>query len=207
MASGLLVKRLLTQAGVSVLAGLLMSSAALAEDISGPADEAGVSAGETDGSAGEPEVSIDPVDPGDWGGDGEIGSEDPSRENNPDGEEGSNYRGDGEEGSDVDPGIDDGSDEGTVDFDAPDEGTVEDGEIDGPEVDVVTDPVCAACSGLPDPATDPAETPDVFHTMTDQVETRDLAGSGAGKDFGRDAAEIGAEHEGGLGSYYRRVVK
>lgn len=183
MASELLVKRLLTRASVSVLAGLLMSSAVLAEDISGPAEGAGIS---TDGDAGSPEVSIDPVDPGAWGGDGEIGSEEPSRENNPDGEEGANYRG--------------GEDDGSVDFGAPEDGTVDDGETDGAVADDGTDPACAACSGIPEITLDPVEGPDVMHTMTDQVEPRGDAGGG--KDFGR-----APEHDGGLGDYYRRVVK
>ncbi len=182
MASELLVKRLLTRASVSVLAGLLMSSAVLAEDISGPAEGAGISA---DGDAGSPEVSIDPVDPGAGGGDGEIGSEEPSRENNPDGEEGANYRG----------GEDEGADDGSVDFGAP-----EDGETDGSVADDGTDPACAACSGIPEITLDPVEGPDVMHTMTDQVEPRGDAGGG--KDFGR-----APEHDGGLGDYYRRVVK
>jgi hypothetical protein len=70
VASDLLVKRLLRQAGASVLAGLLVSSAVLAEDT---ASDAGVSVGmgSPDVSIDPvPDVSIDPVDPGlDDGGD------------------------------------------------------------------------------------------------------------------------------------------
>lgn len=66
MASELLVRRLFRQAGVSVLAGLLLSSAVLAEDNTDPAGGGDVSV--SIGIDGGPDVSIDPVDPGDWGG-------------------------------------------------------------------------------------------------------------------------------------------
>jgi hypothetical protein len=83
----LLIKRLLTQAGVSVLAGLLMSSAVLAEDATadagdtseasigldggdqGDGDLGGGDLGDGDLTGTPPDISIDPVDPGDNGGD------------------------------------------------------------------------------------------------------------------------------------------
>lgn len=82
MVNDLLIKRLLTQAGVSVLAGLLMSSAVLAEDMTADAGDTseasiGLDGGDQgDGDLGDgdltgtpPDMSIDPVDPGDDGGD------------------------------------------------------------------------------------------------------------------------------------------
>ena len=87
MEKDLLSKRLLTQAGVSVLAGLLMSSAVLAQDVTADAGDTsdasiGIDVGDPgDGDPGEgdqgdgdlgvgdPDVSIDPNDPGLDGGD------------------------------------------------------------------------------------------------------------------------------------------
>jgi hypothetical protein len=78
----LLLKRLLTKAGVSVLAGLLMSSAVLAQDVTADAGDTsdasiGIDVGDPgdgdqgDGDLGDgdPDVSIDPNDPGLGGGD------------------------------------------------------------------------------------------------------------------------------------------
>lgn len=77
MTSDLLVKRLMVQASVSVLAGLLLSSAAMAEDNTGDAGDTDISI-TADGpdvaidplemAFSDPDVSIDPV---------EIGIEDP----------------------------------------------------------------------------------------------------------------------------------
>lgn len=128
MASELLVKRLMKQASVSVLAGLLMSSAVLAED---NADDAGID-GEVSISVddsgmvdGGPDVSIDPVDPGEWSGE--------------------------EDGvSPGEPGEGDGTDGGEVDG-----GVIDGGEVDGGEVAI--DPECADCSGIPDVTIDPME--------------------------------------------------
>lgn len=63
MTSDLLVKRLLKQASVSVLAGLLMSSAVLAEDITEPVvePEGEVSITVEDETAG-PDVTLDPIE-------------------------------------------------------------------------------------------------------------------------------------------------
>lgn len=56
MASELLVKRLLIQVGVSVLAGLLLSSATLAEDTSDTAEGSDISI-----EVNDPDVVIDPI--------------------------------------------------------------------------------------------------------------------------------------------------
>ena len=72
-----MLKRLLTQAGVSVLAGLLMSSAVLAQDVTADAGDTpdasiGIDVGDPgdgDMGGGDPDVSIDPNDPGLGGGD------------------------------------------------------------------------------------------------------------------------------------------
>ena len=87
MEKDLLLKRLLTQAGVSVLAGLLMSSAVLAQDVTadagdtpdasigidvgdpGDGDQGDGDQGDGDLGVGDPDVSIDPNDPGLDGGD------------------------------------------------------------------------------------------------------------------------------------------
>ena len=87
MEKDLLLKRLLTQAGVSVLAGLLMSSAVLAQDVTadagdtpdasigidvgdpGEGDPGEGDQGDGDLGVGDPDVSIDPNDPGLDGGD------------------------------------------------------------------------------------------------------------------------------------------
>lgn len=99
MASDLLKKRLLRQAGVSVLAGLLMSSAVLAEDSA--ADPAGGDVSVGIGYEG-PDLAIDPVDPGYEIGIVDDGSEEPEVSIDP-----------------VDPDFDDGDvvDEGYVDYD------------------------------------------------------------------------------------------
>jgi hypothetical protein len=83
----LLLKRRLMQAGVSVLAGLLMSSAVLAQDVTadagdtadasigidvgdpGDGDPGDGDQGDGDLGGGDPDVSIDPNDPGLGGGD------------------------------------------------------------------------------------------------------------------------------------------
>jgi hypothetical protein len=83
----LLLKRRLMQAGVSVLAGLLMSSAVLAQDVTadagdtsdasigidvgdpGDGDQGDGDQGDGDLGVGDPDVSIDPNDPGLDGGD------------------------------------------------------------------------------------------------------------------------------------------
>ncbi|MEY3959840.1 MAG: hypothetical protein RIR14_494, partial [Pseudomonadota bacterium] len=81
MASELLVKRLMMQAGVSVLAGLLMSSAVMAEDTTDPAGDVSVSSIGTDGEddnsgevdGGAPDAPNDPSDLGDPPDDGSDG--------------------------------------------------------------------------------------------------------------------------------------
>lgn len=86
MEKDLLLKRLLTQAGVSVLAGLLMSSAVLAQDVTADAGDTpdasiGIDVGDPgdgDLGGGDPDVSIDPNDPGLDGGtvaDGDTGGD------------------------------------------------------------------------------------------------------------------------------------
>lgn len=212
MASELLVKRLLTQASVSVLAGLLMSSAVLAEDISGPGDESGISVDA--GEDGGPSISIDPVDPGIGIDDGgfvpgdegpDAGSDDPSRENNPVGEEGSNYRGGDDDGISVDvdwSGNDDGvtddgaTDEGATDGESDDYGSDDEGTIDG---EVAIDPVCGDCEAVFD----------VTVMNMGAPETRDTSVGGAGgKDFGRSNDQgHGAGRDGDLGGQIRRLVK
>lgn len=88
MEKDLLLKRMLTRAGVSVLAGLLMSSAVLAQDVTADAGDtpdasigidvgdpgegdqgAGDLGGDGDLGGGDPDASIDPNDPGLDGGD------------------------------------------------------------------------------------------------------------------------------------------
>ena len=87
MEKDLLLKRRLMQAGVSVLAGLLMSSAVLAQDVTadagdtsdasigidvgdpGDGDQGDGDQGDGDLGVGDPDVSIDPNDPGLDGGD------------------------------------------------------------------------------------------------------------------------------------------
>ncbi len=87
MEKDLLLKRRLMQAGVSVLAGLLMSSAVLAQDVTadagdtpdasigidvgdpGDGDQGDGDLGDGDLGGGDPDVSIDPNDPGPDGGD------------------------------------------------------------------------------------------------------------------------------------------
>lgn len=77
MEKDLLLKRLLMRAGVSVLAGLLMSSAVLAQDVTADAGDTpdasiGIDVGDPgdgDLGGGDPDVSIDPNDPGLGGGD------------------------------------------------------------------------------------------------------------------------------------------
>lgn len=87
MEKDLLLKRLLMRAGVSVLAGLLMSTAVLAQDVTadagdtpdasigidvgdpGDGDQGDGDLGDGDLGGGDPDVSIDPNDPGLDGGD------------------------------------------------------------------------------------------------------------------------------------------
>lgn len=72
MASELLVKRLLKQAGVSVFAGLLLSSAVMAEDSAADAGDTGdvsVGIGDDGIGMGAPAVEVDPVFSGDDGDD------------------------------------------------------------------------------------------------------------------------------------------
>ena len=87
MEKDLLLKRRLMQAGVSVLAGLLMSSAVLAQDVTadagdtsdasigidvgdpGDGEQGDGDQGDGDLGVGDPDVSIDPNDPGLDGGD------------------------------------------------------------------------------------------------------------------------------------------
>lgn len=151
MASELLVKRLLKQAGVSVLAGLLLSSAVMAEgnaDAAGANDDGEVSVGIEDGG---PDVSIDPVDPGDWAGeDGELG--DPADGFEDGVEDGGGEWTGGEDGAVDDGAVDDGATGG-------DDGAVDDGWTGG------DDPIsgCIECSGVPDIAIDPREMDGTFN--------------------------------------------
>lgn len=148
MEKDILLKRLLTQAGVSVLAGLLMSSAVLAEDVTADAGDTpdasiGIDMGDQgdgDQGGGGPDVSVDPNDPGLDGGD--IGS--------------------GGTGGTVDDGsAGDGGEQETRDDSAPDTsidfGTEVDTPVDGtiettgmPQSDFDMDPGAPAQSGSGD---------------------------------------------------------
>lgn len=158
MASDFLVRRLLRQAGVSVLAGLLLSTAASAGGFTEPVGEPDPVSIDVD--AGEPEVSIDPVDPIDGEADG-SGAE-PDDGGYVDGGE-EDYS-DGDEGDYVDEGSDgeaywDGDESGDPVEDGTYEdgdGSVEEGFEDDPDGEV-TDPECAECSGVPEISIDPIE--------------------------------------------------
>lgn len=124
MASDLLIKRLLKQAGVSVLAGLLLSTAVAAED-----DAAG--AGDVSVDVGAPDVSIDPVP------DASIDPVDPDMGDGGDGVDWSGGEDDGSGDGDATDGTDDGSDDGDA-TDGTDDGTVDwTGDID-----------CMACNTI-----------------------------------------------------------
>lgn len=136
MEKDLLLKRLLTQAGVSVLAGLLMSSAVLAQDVTADAGDTpdasiGIDVGDPgdgDLGSGDPDVSIDPNDPGLDGGtvaDGDTG-----------GDGGPVADGEGETGEGSDPDV---SIEFGTEIDAPVEATFD--LTDPPEPIVDMEPV------------------------------------------------------------------
>lgn len=165
VASELLVKRLLKQASVSVLAGLLMSSAVLAEDNTdgaGMGDDGGVSVGIDGGGL---DAGVDPADGNGVGGeDGSDGGADGGTDDGSDG-----GADDGSDG-DTDGGPDDGTDGGpdisiddgaTIGTEGPDDGGIVDGGIDegGVEegVEPGTNPECADCSGIPEVSIDPME--------------------------------------------------
>ncbi|MFM7655526.1 MAG: hypothetical protein ACKO56_09090 [Paracoccaceae bacterium] len=154
MASELLVKRLMMQAGVSVLAGLLMSSAVMAEDTTDPAGDVSVSSigtdGEDDGSGevdgGAPDAPSDPSDLGDPPDDGTDGGAIPGDgDTDPSGLPGEDEGEDGTSDGSTDVGSgDDGTDDGSVEI------TV---EVTGvPVADFETDPDAplAAESGFAD---------------------------------------------------------
>ena len=200
MAHELLVKRLMKQASVSVLAGLLLSSAAVAGGSAGQVSEPGtvsVGVGETG-----PEVSVDPVDPGDFG--------------NDDGD----YAGNDDDGS-----YGDGSDGDASDGDPSDgdDGGVSDGD-DGTDSGDGDMSDCADCSGIPDidigpVAFDGLAVEDGMVSVTgapsagpvrrgapEQRGNGAEAGGIGGRDFGNDAGR-GAGRERDLGIRQRELVK
>ena len=200
MAHELLVKRLMKQASVSVLAGLLLSSAAVAGGSAGQVSEPGtvsVGVGETG-----PEVSVDPVDPGDFG--------------NDDGD----YAGNDDDGS-----YGDGSDGDASDGDPSDgdDGGVSDGD-DGTDSGDGDMSDCADCSGIPDidigpVAFDGLAVEDGMVSVTgapsagpvrggapEQRGNGAEAGGIGGQDFGNDAGR-GAGRERDLGIRQRELVK
>lgn len=200
MAHELLVKRLMKQASVSVLAGLLLSSAAVAGGSAGQVSEPGtvsVDVGETG-----PEVSVDPVDPGDFG--------------NDDGD----YAGNDDDGS-----YGDGSDGDVSDGDPSDgdDGGVSDGD-DGTDSGDGDMSDCADCSGIPDidigpVAFDGLAVEDGMVSVTgapsagpvrggapEQRGNGAEAGGIGGRDFGNDAGR-GAGRERDLGIRQRELVK
>lgn len=192
MTSDLLVKGLLRQAGISVLAGLLLSSAALAEDSADAAGETGeVSIGIDDGAPG---IAVDPpidgTDPGAI--DGDTGGEDT--------------------GSTDDGAVDDGTDAGE------DGGFVgEDGVDLGGEDGVVSiDDTCANCNSMPEES---GETVDVVAEFGVTAVQRDVVtgggvdgptgGEAGGRDISRDAGDAGrgAGRGGDLGGNRLLIVK
>jgi len=126
VASELLVKRLMMQASVSVLAGLLMSSAVMAEDTTDPAGDVSVSSigtdGEDDGSGeidgGAPDAPSDPSDLGDPPDDGTDGGAIPGDVGtDPSGLPGEDEGEDGTSDGSTDVGSgDDGTDDGSVEI-------------------------------------------------------------------------------------------
>ena len=180
MASELLVKRLMMQASVSVLAGLLMSSAVMAEDMTDPAGDVSVSSigtdGEDDGSGeidgGAPDAPSDPSDLGDPPDDGTDGGEIP-----------------GDGGSDPSglPGEDEGEDgtsDGSTDVGSGDDGT-DDGSVEI-TVEVTSVPVA-------DFETDP--------------DAPLAAESGFADNRGTPMGQAGGGNGGETGSYQRLIVK
>lgn len=225
MASDLLVKRLLKQAGVSVLAGLLLSTAAIAEDNAADAGGISIDAGSID--AGGPDVSIDPVDP-DMGGDGDDGVD---WSGGDDGDTGSDDDGSGDDANDdgTNDGSDgqDGTDDGTVDWSGDDDATdgTDDGADDG-TVDGSGDDDCMACNTIdvevtldqgPVRGTQPNERTldDVMSTTSVPGEPVAMNGDMGGvpsqghdisRDFGSDAG-LGGGRDGDLGAQRLRIVK
>ena len=226
MASDLLIKRLLKQAGVSVLAGLLLSTAVLAEDNAADAGGVSVDAGGPDVSIDPaPDVSIDPVDPGlDTGGDDSVdwsGDDDGSTDGTDDGS--------GDDGTD-DGTVDwsgeddatDGTDDGTVDWSGEDDAT--DGTDDG-TVDWSGEDDCMACNtidfevtldGGPVRGTQPNErnlddvgitsVPGEPVAMSGDFGAGPSGGHDVSHDFGSDAGR-GAGRDGDLGAERLRIVK
>lgn len=153
MEKDLLLKRLLTQAGVSVLAGLLMSSAVLAEDVTADA-----------GDTPDASISVDMGDQGDGDqGDGDQGGSDPdvSVDPNDPGLDGGDIGGEGTGGTVDDGSAGDGGEQETRDDSAPDTsidfGTEVDVPLDGtfettgmPQSDFDLDPGAPAQSGSGD---------------------------------------------------------
>lgn len=197
MAHELLVKRLMKQASVSVLAGLLLSSAAVAGGSAGQVSEPGtvsVGVGETG-----PEVSVDP---------GDFGNDDGDYAGNDD--DGS--YGDGSDGDASDGDPSDGDDGGVSDGD---DGT---DSGDGDMSD------CADCSGIPDidigpVAFDGLAVEDGMVSVTgapsagpvrggapEQRGNGAEAGGIGGRDFGNDTGR-GAGRERDLGIRQRELVK
>ena len=210
MTHELLVKRLMKQASVSVLAGLLLSSAAVAGGSAGQVSEPGTVSVGVDETG--PEVSVDPVDPGDFGNDdGDYAGND---------DEGS--YGDGSDGdvSDGDPSDGDSSDGDPSDGD---DGGVSDGDdgTDSGDGDMAD---CADCSGIPDidigpVAFDGLAVEDGMVSVTgapsagpvrggapEQRGNGAEAGGIGGRDFGNDAGR-GAGRERDLGIRQRELVK
>lgn len=186
MASELLVKRLMMQAGVSVLAGLLMSSAVMAEDTTDPAGDVSVSSIGTDGEdggsgeidGGAPDAPSDPSDPGD-----------PSDLGDPpdDGTDGGVIPGDvGTDPSGL-PGEDEGEDgtsDGSTDVGSGDDGT-DDGSVE----------ITVEVTGVPvaDFETDP--------------DAPLAAESGSADNRGTPMGQAGGGNGGETGSYQRLIVK
>lgn len=159
MTSELLVKRLLKQAGVSVLAGLMMSSAVLAEDISEPVVEHHVEVGITveDESAG-PDVTLDPIE-FDSGFEGEDLT-DPENGGNPDEDLYTTDLTDPPEPIDYEVLVDP----------MPEEWTDTDPEVVYHDEGSV-DPVCIECSGVPEGESEGE--PEVVITTVDETAMED----------------------------------
>lgn len=210
MTSDLLVKGLLRQAGISVLAGLLLSSAALAEDNSGAAGETGeVSIGIDDGG---PEVAVDPAIDGEDSGaiDGEEGDGDTGGDDTGSEDDGS---GDGTDAGGEDDGAGDDSGIGEDDGGVPGEDGVDLGGEDGL---VSIDDTCANCNTMADGS---GETVDVVAEFGVTAVQRDVVtgggvdgstgGPAGGRDVSRDAGDAGrgAGRDGDLGAHRLLIVK
>lgn len=197
MEKDLLLKRLLTQASVSVLAGLLMSSAAMAEDMGEPVGELeSISIGAYEGvfdfegePVGEPaSISIGITDDGSVDDDGafDLDLNPPAEGTEPGGEDASGGEDSGQPG------------EVAVDPDT------EDGDVSG-------EGMCDGCSSKPYDLSDN----DVMGTEFDVTalqrgeDTGGVDGPAGGRDISRGATSDkgrGAGRDGDLGFYRRPIV-